>query len=187
MSRYLFVQLLTVARVPLAILMASLLILLDSPSNSVRWLMAVLLLAGEITDALDGILARKWGVQSEFGAMLDPYADSVSRFIVYWALAQVSLALAVVPLVMALRDITVAYCRIMLVRKGRSVKANFSGKAKAVVQCVGAFCLLLSPLLPSGQSAIVQGVSWLVIVATAASSLQYIRSAVADEQAAPPA
>ena len=179
MSRYFTVQLLTVVRVPLSIALAIVLILADPLSPALRWGLAVLLLAGEITDALDGILARKWDVQSEFGAMLDPYADSVSRIIVYWALSQVSLALAVVPIVMALRDITVAYCRIMMVQKGRSVKANWAGKAKAVIQCVGAFCLLLCPLVPAFQQATVLAVSWLVIVATALSSATYIRNAVA--------
>ena len=177
MSRYLFVQLLTVARVPLSIVFAVLLILVDEPSALFRWGLATLLLAGEITDALDGILARKWGVQSEFGAMLDPYADSVSRIIVYWSLAQAQLAMAVVPIVMALRDITVAYCRIMMVQKGRSVKANWAGKAKAVIQCVGAFILLLCPLAPALEPTTVSVVSWLVIVATAASSVPYIRNA----------
>lgn len=186
-SRFVIVQLVTVVRVPLSILFAALLMLFSGGLPAAgRWGLAALLLAGEVTDALDGLLARRWDVKSEFGAMLDPYADSVSRIIVYWALSQVGLALAAVPLVMALRDITVAYCRIMLARSGRSVSANWSGKVKAVVQCVGAFCLLLCPLAPKVQEPTVTGVSWIIMLATAASSIQYIRAAATTAAAFPP-
>jgi len=134
-----------------------------------------ILLLGEVTDALDGFLARRYNLQSEWGAMLDPYADSVSRLIIYWALGQAGLALAVVVLVMAVRDVTVAYCRIIWTRQGRSVGAKLSGKAKAVVQFAGAFILLLLPLLVAAETRWpMLAVSWLVIVATAWSGLDYL-------------
>ena len=43
--------------------------------------------AVELSDLLDGHLARRHNVVSEFGKVFDPYADSVSRLTVYWALA----------------------------------------------------------------------------------------------------
>jgi CDP-diacylglycerol--glycerol-3-phosphate 3-phosphatidyltransferase len=137
------------------------------------------LLLGEITDFLDGFLARQLGVVSEWGAMLDPYADSVARLVAYWALAQAGQADALTPLVMAVRDVTVAYCRIVLTRSGLSVSARWSGKVKAWVQGVGAFVLLFAPVYPGGWGGwVVPVASWVVIVATAASSLEYVAAAV---------
>ena len=49
----------------------------------------------ELTDALDGAIARARGVTSELGATLDPLTDSMSRLIVYWTLAAAGGALAV--------------------------------------------------------------------------------------------
>lgn len=177
---YIGLQILTVARVPISIVFAAVLLGLYQPANDtpqVALLIActVILLLGEVTDALDGFLARRYSLQSEWGAMLDPYADSVSRLIIYWALGQAGLALALVVLVMAVRDVTVAYCRIIWTRQGRSVGAKLSGKVKAVVQFAGAFILLLLPLFVAVEARWpMLAVSWLVIVATAWSGLDYV-------------
>ena len=84
---FLLVQFFTIVRIPIAILLAVLLI------NTDKWTYVnILIYAGlsgliEITDLLDGHFARKYGIVTEWGAMLDPYADSVSRLITYWGLA----------------------------------------------------------------------------------------------------
>lgn len=177
-ASFLLVQAVTLARVPLAILFA-VWILLSDRSGVQLFLAGLVLLLGEITDFLDGLLARQLGVVSEWGAMLDPYADSVARLVAYWALAQAALADPLTPLVMAIRDVTVAYCRVVLTRSGLSVSAKWSGKIKAWVQGFGAFVLLFTPLYPEGSGAwVVLIASWVVIVATAASSLEYINAAV---------
>src|SRR5690606_15897420 len=120
-GRYVLVQVVTLARVPLAIALAVILQSNESLTMGVLVACSVLLAISEVTDFLDGQLARRLGVVSETGAMLDPYSDSVSRLIVYWSLAQRDLTLSFVPLVMAVRDVTVAYCRITWVRQGKSV------------------------------------------------------------------
>ena len=86
------------------------------------------------------------------------------------------LALPVVPLVMALRDVTVAYTRLHLAAHGGSVSARRSGKIKAVVQGAGAMLLLLMPVLgwPGGKTV----VSWIVLGVTAASAVEYVAAAV---------
>jgi CDP-diacylglycerol---glycerol-3-phosphate 3-phosphatidyltransferase len=173
---YLLVQGLTLSRIPLAIAFAAVLAGFRSPGLGVILACSVILAISEVTDALDGLLARRWGVVSETGAMLDPYSDSVSRLIVYWSLAWAGLALAFLPLVMAVRDVTVAYCRITWVRQGRSVSAKWSGKVKAVVQGVAAFVLLWSPLYVAATGAwIVTAVSGVVIAVTVYSAIDYLR------------
>jgi len=167
------VQALTVARIPLCIAIAALLLIFGTP----LWVLmtcSVLLIAAELTDMLDGMLSRKLGVTSEIGATLDPYADSVSRIIVYWGLACAGLTNAGVPLVLAIRDVTTAYCRIVWVRSGKSAGARLSGKVKAIVQAAGGFLLLLSPLfIGFTGSWLTVVVSWCVIVVTAWSGCDY--------------
>lgn len=174
-GRFLIVQSVTLARVPLALAFA--VILLGNPGTTVTIVLCTVLLAlMELSDALDGQLARRLSVVSELGAMLDPYADSVSRITVYWALASVGLmTLSFIPLVMAIRDITVAYCRIVWTRSGQSVSAQWSGKVKAVVQGTGAFVFLCSPsLLPSMSPWLVPAMSWIVLLVTLASMIDYL-------------
>ncbi len=180
MNNHLLVQTLTAVRVPMAIAFA--VVLLSPVADSTRLpVCLVLLVLQEVSDALDGALARRLGVVSRWGQMFDPFADSVSRLIVYWALAQAGLALAVVPLVMALRDLTVAYSRLASADRGGSVSARLSGKIKALVQGLGAMFLTTAPLHASwGISWNMVSpavVSWIVLLVTAGSAAEYVVAA----------
>ena len=175
--RYRIVYTLTVGRVPLAVLFA-LLYLSLGPSMSRMVLCLVVLGLVEASDGLDGYLARRWNFTSEQGAMLDPYADSVSRLVVFWSLAVAGTVLAVVPLVMAARDVTVAYTRIVLTRKRATVAAKWSGKIKAVVQAGAAFILVSGPLYHPVTGLWPNAVvSWIVIVVTCLSAVEYVLAA----------
>ncbi len=173
-NRYRIVQAVTAVRIPLAIGFG-----LALPHTQARptWLYGclALLLLQELSDLLDGHLARRFGVVSEWGQMFDPFADSVSRLIVYWSLASVGLASAILPLVMALRDIIVAYSRLVSQLRGGSVSARVSGKIKAWVQGLGAIFLLLTPIhaLWTGVDAPII-VSWVVLLVTAGSAVEYV-------------
>ncbi len=183
-SRFRVVQILTLARLPLAAAFAAIL-LSSSLSSSVLILCAILVISLELTDLFDGILARKIGVVTEWGAMLDPYSDSISRITVYWALAYRGLAMALVPLVMACRDVTVAYCRIILTRGGRSVSAKWSGKIKAQFQAIGSVLLLVGPLYwnYTGRWTI-DALSWVVTAVTLFSVVEYVGAAISASRAA---
>ena len=177
--KILLVQLFTLVRIPLAILLAAILTLSDHISYEMISFCVFLAGAIEITDMFDGYLARRIGVVTEWGAMLDPYADSTSRLISFWAFAVSGLVNPLVPLTMAFRDITVAYCRITLTRSGRSVSAKSSGKIKAVFQGVGAVVVILGPVYwPWTGKWTIQALSWLLILVTLASIFEYASAAI---------
>ncbi len=174
-----FVFVLTFARMPLAIVFAFIYLTCELTTTTVIIGLALLFLV-ELSDLLDGMLARQWGVTTEDGAMMDPYMDSVSRLVVFWALACAGITLAIVPLVMAIRDVTVAYCRITYARGRMTVKSKWSGKIKAAVQAGGAMLLAASPVYHTltGDWPVLT-VSWIVVVVTAFSSLEYVKAALA--------
>ena len=183
-SSFRMVQALTLARLPLAAAFVAVLLSFERAlpvprSPAVLIVCAVLLILLELTDLFDGILARRTGSVTEWGAMLDPYADSISRITVYWALAYRGLAMALVPLVMACRDVTVAYCRILLMRSKKSVSARWSGKVKAQFQSVGSVLLLLGPLYweATGRWTL-YAISGVVAAVTAASIYEYAAAAI---------
>ena len=74
--------------------------------------------------------------------MFDPYCDSVARLIVFFALASAELVPLWLPAVMAIRDVSVAYVRMLCMHTGRKVAARFSGKLKAAVQGAGAIVFM---------------------------------------------
>ena len=173
---FLLVQGITLLRVPLAALFAIVTLAFDRSTATVV-LGTLLVAAVEGTDLLDGFLARKLKSTTEWGAMIDPYADSISRLTVYWALAVSGLVLPIVPLVMALRDVSVSYARCNLVRHGLSVGARLSGKIKAIFQGGGAFWLALGPLYWAHVGTWpLPVISWLVVTATLVSLIDYGRA-----------
>lgn len=164
----------TLSRIPLA-LGIIVLFLLREPGIAEITAGMVMLGLIELSDLLDGKIARSRGIVTELGATLDPYADSVSRFLTYFALAQAGLALMLVPVCMAIRDITVAYSRIISVRSGGSASAKLSGKLKAGVQALGGAVLMLGPLYWDFTGAgIMPVLSYVISILTLASGVEYV-------------
>ncbi|MFC2166241.1 CDP-alcohol phosphatidyltransferase family protein [Acidobacteriota bacterium] len=172
------IQSITLARIPLSILFMIYLSVSKDVTSSLIISLALLLLI-EATDAFDGKIARRFNLVSEYGATLDPYADSISRIIVYASLASQNLVILLVPLSMAIRDITVAYSRILLAQKNLSVSARISGKIKATVQASGSILALLGPFYWShvGYWSF-YALSWTIITVTLLSSIEYIKDAL---------
>lgn len=139
-AKYMLVQYVTVARIPIAAA-AAILLYFAQPQTPLAWVVVSLLIVSELSDMIDGHLARKLGMSSRFGALFDPYCDSMSRLIIFFGLAARGLCPYWLFLLMALRDISVAYIRIMNILSGRKVGARHSGKAKAWAQGLGAIVL----------------------------------------------
>ncbi len=175
--KILLFQLLTVSRLLFSLAFAMTLVLADDKPN-ILWICLGILVVAELTDILDGVIARRFGLVSEFGAMLDPYIDSLSRLLIYFALASNGLVLPFVPIVMALRDVTVAHLRIILTHRGRSVGAKWSGKIKATAQVTGAILAITGPLYWDFTGAWpIATISWVVIAVTVGSVIEYARTA----------
>ena len=139
-SRYLFVQYVTLARIPLAIA-AGIMLHRTGPYGVMAFAVVGLLGVCELTDIFDGLLARRLGAESRFGSLFDPYCDSMSRLIIFFGLASRGLCPWWLFLLMALRDVSVAYIRIMYILSGKRAAARLSGKAKAWAQGLGAILL----------------------------------------------
>lgn len=181
---YFYLQLMTLGRIPIAVLF--LVILIYGRETTFTLVLNLILLSIiELTDVYDGIIARRYGLVSESGATLDPFADSVSRLIIYWALAIQGLVIFLVPLIMALRDITVAYSRIVLAQNHQTVSAKKSGKFKATVQAIGAFAALLGPYYWEyiGHWSF-YALSWIIITVTFLSAIEYVKDALSSSKGA---
>jgi CDP-diacylglycerol--glycerol-3-phosphate 3-phosphatidyltransferase len=114
---------------------------------SLLWLPYIflfLLTICELSDYLDGMLARKRNEVTDLGKVLDPMADSVTHISLFLAFTQgfVSLPMLVV-LVFLYRDFFVSTLRTLCALKGVALAARFSGKMKAILQAVVAFLIVL--------------------------------------------
>ena len=152
---------LTLSRLVLALLVAVLCLFHEEPYNWALWASLLLIGASEVTDMLDGYLARKWGVVSELGKVLDPHADAIAHLIIYWTLAMMDRAWFLVFLVMASRDVLVGLIRIELLKANQNVSARITGKIKAFFLGGGSIVLMGGPIYwtPQTKPYIVGGIS----------------------------
>ncbi len=93
----------------------------------------------EVSDLLDGHLARRLGQVSELGKVLDPFADSISRLSYFVAFASVGIMPAWILLILIYRDVAVAYIRVMISQNKVLMPARASGKLKAWVYAFAGF------------------------------------------------
>ena len=91
-------------------------------------------IAFEVTDMLDGYLARRRKETTDFGKLFDPMTDSISRFTVFLCLLWAGYAHLWMVAIIFYRDMFVAYCRVASARAGVVLPARLSGKVKAIAQ-----------------------------------------------------
>lgn len=94
------------------------------------WLVFILI---EVSDLLDGHLARKLRQETEAGKVLDPLADSLSRLTYFLCFTVSGVMPAWVLLILVYRDVGVAYIRVLFSNAGVMLPARTSGKVKAWV------------------------------------------------------
>ena len=110
-----------------------------------------------LTDMLDGKIARKYGLVTDFGKFIDPLADKFmvlasSISILVWMILAGEELLALVfmwvVLVILLRELGVTSLRLVVAGKeGIVVAASFLGKLKTVSQMVGTVLIIFEPIL----------------------------------------
>jgi CDP-diacylglycerol--glycerol-3-phosphate 3-phosphatidyltransferase len=97
----------------------------------------------ELTDALDGYVARRFGQVTDLGRVLDPMADAVARVTVLLAFTLPPVCLPTwLVLPFLFRDSMTATLRILCAWRGVVLAARASGKIKAIVQAATAFFVL---------------------------------------------
>jgi CDP-diacylglycerol--glycerol-3-phosphate 3-phosphatidyltransferase len=117
--------------------------LILQPGGASHVLAAVLFAVGSLTDFLDGWLARKLGVVSDFGKFMDPLADKFLILLPMAAFTRVGYLNAALVYLIFVREIVVTFCRIGFLRQGRAVAAEMLGKLKLGSQvALLSFCLI---------------------------------------------
>ena len=104
---------------------------------------AVIFAIASITDYLDGYLARKWHVVTNFGKFADPLADKMLVMSAFIMLVGIDQAPAWVVSVIICRELAVTGLRLLLVENGGTVlAAAMPGKIKTVTQMLSIILLL---------------------------------------------
>lgn len=178
----------TVARIPLAVVFFVLLLLggkYGEPDLVLRWVAGALFILAISTDWVDGYLARKYDIVSDFGKLWDPIADKLltgSGFIGLAILGEVNWWIVALILV---REWGITVHRLMIVNE-HVVAAAWMGKIKTAVQGValGWALLPLHVLIGLEPWTLVTAVLMvIVLVLTVVSGIDYIVAQVRGSRA----
>jgi CDP-diacylglycerol--glycerol-3-phosphate 3-phosphatidyltransferase len=122
---------------------------------------AVIFLLAALTDFLDGYIARKYNLVTDFGKFLDPVADKVLVSTALIVMLQ-SIGTQILPwyagvciAIILARELIVSGFRMVAASKGRVMAAEKSGKIKTFVQDVAIVVLLVGADLMTGLYSII--------------------------------
>lgn len=132
----------------------------------------VLFIAASITDMLDGRIARKRNLITDFGKFADPLADKILVLAALLCFVQNGWCDCIAVIIVLFREFTVTSIRLIAAAKGEVIAANIWGKVKTVTQMVAIITILvfraaydiIVPLLPQLPDSITAGSNqWLFL------------------------
>lgn len=138
------------------------------------WATAVFAVAG-LSDGLDGYLARKYKLESEFGGFLDPVADKVLMIGTYVTLTLLGLLPVWLVLLVVARDFLIIGFIMMLVSLGDEVHPapSIYSKINTVVQILLVSFLLIHKAFAPGLELLVELLVYVLLVTTLVSTVNY--------------
>lgn len=99
--------------------------------------------AASYTDHLDGKIARRDNLITNFGKLMDPLADKIMVMAALICFVRLGVASTVCVILIMFREFAVTSIRLLAVEQGRVIAANNWGKLKTVSQIVAIIVILL--------------------------------------------
>jgi CDP-diacylglycerol--glycerol-3-phosphate 3-phosphatidyltransferase len=160
-----------------------------------RTLATVIFVVAAVTDMLDGYLARRYNLITNFGKLMDPLADKLLTMSAFVAFVEINsldkrpIFPAWAIIVILGREFLVTGLRALALERGRVIQADHLGKHKTIMQLVGIVIVLVGLSLydflrwqfPNAAGICAQYLRYLfniilvlIVVLTLASGLQYL-------------
>ena len=140
--------------------------------------------AASFTDFLDGHLARKWNMVTDFGKFADPLADKLLTTVAFIYMLRDGVCSPVVLCIILAREFAVSGLRMVAAgaKDGKVIAANMWGKVKTVLQMLTIIFYYFGTALTWGNSIMIGAdcvflsywLCWLVAVVTAVSGIKYL-------------
>ena len=130
---------LTVLRIILVVVFMFFLFLRGVPA---KVLALITFLAASFTDILDGYIAKKYNMVTDFGRLMDPIADKILVLSAFLAFVEMELIPAWMIVIIMFREMAVTGLRILALGKGRVIAADDGGKHKMVSQVSSIIAIL---------------------------------------------
>ena len=117
-------------------------VLLTKFDEKELWGLAIFLFAA-LTDLLDGMIARRWGLVTRLGKLLDPAADKILTSAALISLVELGRAPAWIVVTIVAREFAISTLRSVAASQNLVIAASWSGKLKTISQMVAISLLIV--------------------------------------------
>ena len=162
---------LTVLRICMIPFFVAALLYENGADQTMRIIANVIFITASLTDLLDGKIARKYGLVTNFGKFMDPLADKLLVCSALICLIQLGQLPAWVVIVIISREFIISGFRLVAADNGIVIAASYWGKFKTVFQMT-AVVLLIFNIPP--LSVLTSAVLWIAVIVTVVSLVDYV-------------
>ncbi len=156
-------------------------------TTNAKWWALAIFIAAAFTDQLDGHLARKWNLITDFGRLADPLADKALTLSAFFliSIGTGSPWMWTFTILVTIREVGITILREILRGRGTVVAASSGGKLKTVLQIL-MITLMLVPWSSFIQNAaVLSALNWVFVILgvvtlgiTLVSGWQYLVAAI---------
>jgi CDP-diacylglycerol--glycerol-3-phosphate 3-phosphatidyltransferase len=144
--------------------------------NKLSVVLLLVLYAGtELSDLMDGLIARRYKLVTDLGKVMDPFADTFSRLTYFVCLSKVGVMPIWTFILIMWREFAIVFLRMLMMGSGKAVAANIWGKIKAVLYAVSG----LGGILFVATQRLVENSQLLAVGSTVVTTL-FVLSAIAS-------
>lgn len=147
-------------------------LLLEGGTNPTwRYVAAAVFIVASLTDLLDGKIARKYNLVTNFGKFMDPLADKLLVCSALICLIQLGQLPAWMVIVIISREFIISGFRLVASDNGVVIAASYWGKFKTTFQMIAVILLIIN--IPA-LSLVTQICVWIALILTVVSLIDYI-------------
>ena len=136
-----------------------------------KWIALAIFIIASLTDFLDGHIARKYNLVTNFGKFMDPLADKLLVCSAMICLVELSRIPAWVVIIIIAREFIISGFRLVASDNGVVIAASYWGKFKTVFQML-MICLMIADLEP--LTLVTQIIMWVALALTVVSLVDYL-------------
>ncbi|MCM1175051.1 MAG: CDP-diacylglycerol--glycerol-3-phosphate 3-phosphatidyltransferase [Blautia sp.] len=136
-----------------------------------KWIALAIFIIASLTDLLDGRIARKYNLVTNFGKFMDPLADKLLVCSALICLVEMAKLPAWMAIVIIAREFIISGFRLIASDNGVVIAASYWGKFKTTFQMV-MICLLIADI--AAISTITNVIVWIALVLTVVSLIDYL-------------
>ena len=156
--------------------------LTDYAGAASNWIALGIFIVASLTDLLDGKIARKYNLVTNFGKFMDPLADKLLVCSALICLVELCRIPSWIVIMIIAREFVISGFRLIASDNGVVIAASYWGKFKTTFQMI-MVCLMIADL--SQLSIVTEVVMWVALALTVISLVDYLwknKSVMADQK-----